>query len=294
MLLKQIEYFHAVVDSGNFYDAADACHVSQSAVSQQIKKLEEELGVQLLTRHNRTFSLTPAGEHFYRKSMIIRSELEQLIRETKKIDAKDTFALRLGYYKGYHGNEFPEAVGQFSQKYPAVSISIKSGSHEDLFHDLQNEQIDFALSDQRRAFSNAYNNVILSDSTMYIEISSRSPIAALDYVEVSDLRNIPCILIANASQQKDEQEYYDQIIGLHGDFLFAETLQDARLKIITGQGFLPVDVIGKESWFDTAVSRIPLLRNGEAIHRNYCAFWKKDNSGYYIEEFAEMLEELFR
>ena len=71
LLLRQMEYLQAVIENGNFYLAAEQCHVSQSAISQQIKKLEDELGVKLLERHNRTFSLTPAGEHFYRKSLII-------------------------------------------------------------------------------------------------------------------------------------------------------------------------------------------------------------------------------
>lgn len=61
MLLCQIEYFQVIIENGNFYEAAEQCHVSQSAISQQIKKLEEELDVKLLERHNRTFSLTPAG-----------------------------------------------------------------------------------------------------------------------------------------------------------------------------------------------------------------------------------------
>lgn len=78
MLLRQLDYFHAVIECGNFYAAAEKCYVSQSAISQQIKKLEEELGVELLTRHNRTFSLTPAGEHFYRKSLIIRAKKHPL------------------------------------------------------------------------------------------------------------------------------------------------------------------------------------------------------------------------
>ena len=58
MLLRQMEYLQAVIENGNFYLAAEQCHVSQSAISQQIKKLEDELGVKLLERHNRTFSLT--------------------------------------------------------------------------------------------------------------------------------------------------------------------------------------------------------------------------------------------
>ena len=85
MLLRQIEYLQAVIENGNFYLAAEQCNVSQSAISQQIKKLEDELGVKLLERHNRTFSLTPAGEHFYRKSLIISGDLKQLVRETKKL-----------------------------------------------------------------------------------------------------------------------------------------------------------------------------------------------------------------
>ena len=103
MLLRQIEYLQAVIENGNFYEAAEQCHVSQSAISQQIKKLEDELGVQLLERHNRTFSLTAAGEHFYRKSLIITGDIGQMIRETKRIAANNNVILKIGYYKGYHG-----------------------------------------------------------------------------------------------------------------------------------------------------------------------------------------------
>ena len=50
MLLRQIEYFQAVIENGNFYIAAEQCHVSQSAISQQIKKLEEELGGRIIRK----------------------------------------------------------------------------------------------------------------------------------------------------------------------------------------------------------------------------------------------------
>ena len=293
MLFRQMEYFQAVVEKHSFSEAAELCHVSQSAISQQIARLEEELGIKLLERHNRTFKITPAGEHFYRKSLVLRSDAEQLIRDTKKIAAKEAATLRLGYYMGYHGAEFAEAVAEFSDKYPAVQVTVMSGSHEDIYHALQGETIDLGLNDQRRAFSGAYNNVFLSESSCQIEIAARNPLSALDSIEVTDLKNIQCILVAGADQQEEEQSYYDEIIGLHGQFLFADSLQDARLKIITGQGYLPVDVIGEETWFDTAVCRIPLTRNGEPVRKTYCMFWKKDNSGYYVEEFAEMLQSKF-
>lgn len=293
MLLRQIEYLQAVIESGNFYLAAEQCNVSQSAISQQIKKLEDELGVKLLERHNRTFSLTPAGEHFYRKSLIISGDLKQLVRETKKIADNDNAVLRIGYYKGYHGNELSEAIALFSEKYPSVDVEIVVGSHEELYHAMENGSVDLAVNDQRRAFSDAYNNEVLAESTIYIELSAKNPLSKLNSLEVEDLKNTPYILVINQIGQKEEQNYYEKTIGLQGDFLFADTVQEARLKIITGQGYMPVDVIGEQVWFDTAVSRILLVRNQNPIQKTYCAFWKKDNSGYYIEEFAQILKSCF-
>lgn len=293
MLLRQIEYLQAVIENGNFYLAAEQCNVSQSAISQQIKKLEDELGVKLLERHNRTFSLTPAGEHFYRKSLIISGDLKQLVRETKRIADNDNAVLRIGYYKGYHGNELSEAIALFSEKYPTVEVKIMVGSHEELYHAMENDSIDLAINDQRRAFSDAYNNEVLAESKIYIELSSKNPLSKLPSLETSDLKNTPCILVINQTGQQEEQTYYKNIIGLQGDFLFADTVQEARLKIITGQGYMPVDVIGEQVWFDTSVSRIPLVRNQAPVKKTYCAFWKKDNSGYYNEEFADILKACF-
>ena len=65
MLFRQMKYFTAVVDCNSFTEAAEQCYISQSAISQQIRALEKDLGVELIRRENRRFSLTPAGEYFY-------------------------------------------------------------------------------------------------------------------------------------------------------------------------------------------------------------------------------------
>ena len=293
MLFRQIEYFQAVIETGSFYQAAEKCNVSQSAISQQIMKLEDELGVKLLDRHNRTFSLTPAGEHFYRKSLVIISDIEQMTLETRRIADKNNAILRVGYYKGYHGNELSESVAEFSSKYPTVEVKIMVGSHDELYRAMEDGRIDLALNDQRRAFSDMYHNEILAESHMFIEISDRNPLSRLDSVELTELKNTPCILVINPAGQQEEQQYYEDIIGIKGDFLFADSVQEARLKIITGQGYMPVDVIGEQACFDSTITRIPLVRNGEPVRKTYCAFWRKDNSGYYIEDFAEILKCMF-
>ena len=82
MLLKQMKYFITVVDCHSFTEAAEQCYISQSAISQQIKSLEKELGIRLFEGNKRQFSLTPAGEYFYRHGKVILDEIEDFKEET--------------------------------------------------------------------------------------------------------------------------------------------------------------------------------------------------------------------
>lgn len=138
-----------------------------------------------------------------------------------------------------------------------------------------------------------YNNEILSESHMYIEISNHNPLSRLKKIGIAELKNIPCILVINSAGQQEEQSYYEDIVGIKGDYLFADSVQEARLKIITGQSYMPVDVIGNQAWFDSTIERIPLVRNGASVRKIYCAFWRKDHSGYYMKDFAKMLKAMF-
>ena len=96
-MLNQVRYFQAVVKCGSFTEAAEECHISQSAISQQIKALEQELGVQLIERQNRKFTLTSAGEYFYKKSLIIVADYDRMVHDTVRISKKDNAELRIGY-----------------------------------------------------------------------------------------------------------------------------------------------------------------------------------------------------
>lgn len=292
-MLKQIKYFQAVVRNNSFSEAAEECFISQSAISQQIQALERELGFKLLERHNRKFDLTPAGEHFYRKSLILIADYEQLCRESVKIAHADHATLRIGYLRSYSGNELHQALAEFAQKYPDVSVTIEKGNHEELKELLGTEQVDVTLNDQRRVFSDAFVNLILTTSHSCIEISSRSPLAGLSRITPQELKNIPCIVVTSQAQQETEQGYYHDIVGFHGEYIFAENLEEARLLVVSGKGFMPVEGGKTQENFGTAICRIPLYQDDTQITRNYCLFWKKDNSGYYIEEFAEILKSKF-
>ena len=288
-MLNQIRYFQAVVRHGSFTSAAEECHISQSAISQQIKSLEQELGFPLLERRNRAFTLTGAGEHFYKKSLVLVADYDRLVQDTIRIARNNQAELRIGYPKSCSSQVIQRVVATFSERYPDVTVHILSGSHEDLYHALRTGQADVVMNDQRRAFSDEYVNRSLVYRDCCAEIAARNPIAALDSVSPEDLKNTPCILIASKGQQRAEQTYYREIFGFQSDFLYADNMDEARLMVVQNNGFMPTDD-GVEHLGDTTV-RLPLCRGDRPIRQHYCAFWKADNSDCYVEEFTELLKE---
>ena len=213
--------------------------------------------------------------------------------EAAKIAKGDRASLRIGYLRCYTGAEFQQALELFSEKHPDVEVSVIYGSHEELYGLLRTEKADIILNDQRRAFSDEYVNLILTTCRSCIEVSAHSPLAQMEQISPPELKNTPCILVSSENQRETERAYYYDVMGFPGEFLYAENLEEARLMVIGRKGFLPVDGTGQTAPAGTSIVRIPLARGEEPILRSYCAFWKRDNSGYYVEEFAELLKAQF-
>ncbi len=292
-MIRQIRYFQSVVRNNSFSEAAEECHISQSAISQQIQALERELGFALLERKNRKFTLTSAGEYFYKKSLVLIADYERMCQEAARLSAGNKATLKIGYLRCYSGQEFHLALEEFSARYPDVPVKIEYGNHEELYGMLRNGDVDLVMNDQRRVFSDEYVNLLLTVGSEYIEISNRNPIAVLPSITPQELKNVPCILVSSKDQRETEREYYQVVVGFQGDFLYADTLEEARLMVIGGQGFMPVEGAKKAENQGSSISRIPLFRGDSQISRNYCAFWKRDNSDYYVEEFADILKRKF-
>ena len=85
MLFRQMQYFISIVKNNSFTEAAEENYISQSAISQAIKSLEDELGVTLLKKKNRGFTLTNAGEYFYKQSLLMVDEVAN-VAETLMTD----------------------------------------------------------------------------------------------------------------------------------------------------------------------------------------------------------------
>ena len=288
-MLRQIKYFQAVVKHNSFSEAAYECNISQSAISQQIQALERELGFLLLERKKRKFQLTPAGEFFYKKSLVLVADYEQIIRESTRLAGGEQECLKVGFLRCYSGQEFHLALEDFTAKYPDIPVEVFYGNHDELYHMLLNGELDLAFNDQRRAFSDEFRNMLLTSSVTHIEIASRNPISSLDKVTVQELKNMPCILVSSEAERETESEYYHTVIGLRGEKLFADNMEEARTLVISGKGFMPSEGTPIEGSLGTNIVRLPLYRGSEPIRRNYCVFWIKEKTKRISEDFAEIL-----
>lgn len=295
MLFKQMQYFISIVRNNSFTEAAEENYISQSAISQGIKSLEDELGVKLLERYNRGFTLTNAGEYFYKQSLIISDEVDRLKQSLIKVAEKKNDILRIGYINSYYGLEIYNAILKFSEIYPNIDIEVETGNHEELYEVLRNGKIDIVINDQRRALSEEYINHFLYRSSCYIEVSNKSLLHNLSEVSFEDLKQIPCIIISSKNQQEIEAEYYSNTLGFNGNFIFSQNLDEARMLVAANKGFLPIASVPSQNKREfEGISRVLLVRNGERVERNYYAFWNKISTDILKEEFASILEKEYK
>lgn len=293
-MLKQLYYFQAVVRTGSFTEAAAENYISQSAISQQVQALERELGFALLDRSSRRVALTPAGEYFYQKSLVLVADYERLCREAGKIAKGDQAVLKIGYLRGYAGPEFTAALEAFAAAHPDVEVQVQYGNHEELYTMLRTGQADLVMNDQRRAFSAEYVNLVLTSCPAAVEVAARSPLAQLEKITPQELKSLPCILVASTAQQAVEQEFYSTVMGFQGEFLFAETLEEARMMLLGRRGFMPVEGDGLRQTPPPPLAHLALVLGQTPLQRTYCAFWRQESASPYAVEFARMLKDEFK
>jgi len=143
---QQIMGFYYVAKLGSFTKAANVTFRTQSAISQQIKNLEEELGCQLLERiGKRKLRLTSAGERFFRFSKSILEEYNSLIEGINEIKGLQKGRLRMGapFTTLYH--LFPLALKSYIKQFPNVELTILDRSQQDILDLIKNGDIDLGL-----------------------------------------------------------------------------------------------------------------------------------------------------
>lgn len=288
MLFKQLKYFETVARLQSFTAAANECFISQSAISQQIKQLEDYLGVALIERKGKNFELTAEGKFLQKKAKRLLEEASRIRFELLTYrDPAST--LRIGVLNRYDEIEIEQALTAFSAKHPNCVITVTALNHEQLYSGILENQFDLLVSDRRRALSDKFQNVKLFNADCFIEVSPASALYGKSEVDIDELRSQTGILISDDEKAAiSEERFFHDVLNFSSHFIFAKNLSEARMMVAANQGYLPVDV-KQGSNSDSRFRRIPLTESGFQRQREYYAFWLKNVRNPLIEEFTEML-----
>ena len=143
---NQLKYFVAAAESRSFTKAAEQFYISQTAITQQIRLLEEALGCPLFDRSTRPVSLTPAGTIFLREAKGI---LERMSRAQERVHDASTGlsgTLRVGYVRGYERSDLSAHVRQFHQQNSNVLITFYRCSTDALAAGLLHHEYDIIFT----------------------------------------------------------------------------------------------------------------------------------------------------
>jgi DNA-binding transcriptional LysR family regulator len=122
--LRHLRYFLAVAENGGFGRAAQLLHVAQSAISEQIRDLESEVGAPLFNRNNRTVRLTPEGDVFLTDARAILAQVDKAVGNVQKSLHGEVGRLAIGFFAGGTGAFFPAIIKEFRHRFPEVQLSL--------------------------------------------------------------------------------------------------------------------------------------------------------------------------
>jgi aminoethylphosphonate catabolism LysR family transcriptional regulator len=200
----QLKAFHAVAVHGSFTRAAERLFLSQPAISDQVRKLEERFGVLLFHRNKRSVRLTDLGERLLgitQRLFGVQAEAQELLQDSQ---ALQTGSLVLAVDAPVH--VLPQ-IARFCERYPGISVKIETGNTDESLSRLFNYQADLALLgrdvNDERLFS-----VPLRSDPMVAFVAQTHPWASRDSICLADLDDTPLVLreVGSVTRQTLEEE----------------------------------------------------------------------------------------
>jgi DNA-binding transcriptional LysR family regulator len=128
MDLRQLRYFAAIAEHASFRAAADDLRMAQPALSQQMRRLETELGVELFDRSTRPVRVTDAGEHLLPRARAILRDVERAAAEVRDFATEPRGRLAVGVMQYLTNLELPELLADFNRRYPLVELGLRVGN----------------------------------------------------------------------------------------------------------------------------------------------------------------------
>jgi LysR family cyn operon transcriptional activator len=205
MEIYQLQYFIKTAEVLHFTKAAELCFVTQSGLSQQIKKLEEELGMPLFKRIGKKVQLTEAGAVFLIHAKKVVENVENGKQAIEDLNEMIGGELRIGVTYIF-GLLILPVVNAFAKKYQNLKIIVEYGTTEVLEQKLLDNELDLVFVISSHEIEMPIQKVPLFTSNMVMVVSKNHALAHLDKIAFKKIEEIPLILPGKGSNSREYVE----------------------------------------------------------------------------------------
>ena len=282
MELYTMRYVLAVAELGSFSLASQACHVGQPALSQQVARLEKEVGLALFTRSSRGVALTEAGREFVRRAGEIVQRADALQAEMALYAGVRRGTLNLGIITSLQCIDFGGLLSAFCGSYPDVSVNIvQDGTHR-LLELLMDRKIDAAfLNRPMSGIPSGLEFVKLGEDVYSLAVPTLHPLAKREQASLRELRDEHFIFHQTGQVASELCLAACRAAGFEPNIVCRSASPTTGLYMV--QGGLGVALLPSEEFSARKLKGITELKLKEKIVKEVGAAWRKDISSPLVD-----------
>lgn len=293
MLARHIQYFLAVAQHHSFTRAATALHVSQPALSQQVRQLEESLGAQLFDRSGRSTRLTDAGEVYLRYARRAAQELEAAKRAIHDVSDLSRGSLRVAVTPTFTTYLVGPLVEAFHGRYGNIDLNVGEMSQERMEALLLADELDVGIAFEDVQAQDIETSPLLVE-TLALVVNRRHPLAKTASIGLEALSAESLVLLSGEFATREQIDHYCRQHGLHPQVRMEANTISAVIEIVRRTSLstlLPATIaLANEDLVAIALQPVRLQRTAVLMQRKGC--YQRATARAFIELAAEVATQL--
>jgi len=203
MNLRALNYLVKLAELQHFSKAAEACFVSQPTLSTQIRKLEDELGVQLVERAPRHVQLTPIGKEIAERARHVLRDIEQIRSAARRSRDPETGTLRLGIFPTLAPYLLPHVVPGIRRRFPQLKLQLSEEKTSEILRLLEIGELDAALM-ALPIDDDSLENEVLFEEPFLLAMPLNHPLADQAEIHLRDLIDSELLLLEDGHCLRDQ------------------------------------------------------------------------------------------
>ena len=289
MNISNLQAFIETVQTSSISKAAVNLHLTQPAVSLQIRNLEASLGYQILIRSNRGVQLTEQGKVFFTYAQSFLTLWDNLQRDLKAMETGEYVALQIGTCPAIGQYALPCTLYMFKQKFPQIQVSVQNLTTEAVISELREHTLQVGFVEGMIQSPDLSSHAVLTSEL----ILAAAPTIPIQEVALTEISNLPLVL---TTKNCDVRRSLKKILASRGidelilkPFLELDSLESVKSAVLSGHGlsFLPYMAIKKEL-FSGELKQVT-IKDGR-LDITFSMIWRKDNEqSVYCQKLIDFI-----